>query len=82
MNIDIAKKKIENLKIQIEHHNRRYYQLDDPEISDQEYDLLLKELIDLEERYPQFQTEDSPSKRIGAAPLTKFSTAADRKSVV
>ncbi|OPY12678.1 MAG: DNA ligase [Syntrophus sp. PtaB.Bin001] len=75
MDIEVARKKIEDLKNLINYHNHRYYQLDDPEISDAEYDLLLKELIELERSYPELQTEDSPTKRIGAAPLTKFTTS-------
>ena len=50
----------------------RYYQLDDPEISDADYDLLLKELIDLETRFPDLVTPDSPTQRVGAPPLEKF----------
>ena len=73
-----AREKIEDLKNRIEYHNRRYYQLDDPEISDAEYDLLLQDLIALEELFPQWRTEDSPSQRIGAAPLSKFSPAVHR----
>ena len=72
MDAESAHKKIEDLKTLIEYHNRRYYQLDDPEISDAEYDLLLQELIVLEQQFPQWRTEDSPSQRVGAAPLTKF----------
>jgi len=72
MDAESARKKIEDLKALIEYHNRRYYQLDDPEISDTEYDLLLQELIVLEQQFPQWRTEDSPSQRVGAAPQTKF----------
>ena len=76
MDAQSARIKIEDLKAQIEYHNRRYYQLDDPEISDAEYDLLLQELIALEQQFPQWRTEDSPSRRVGAAPLSKFVPAA------
>jgi len=72
MEAESARDKIEDLKTRLDYHNRRYYQLDDPEISDAEYDLLLRELIALEQEFPQWRSEDSPSQRIGAAPLTKF----------
>ncbi|OPY83471.1 MAG: DNA ligase [Syntrophus sp. PtaU1.Bin005] len=78
MDAETAWKNIEDLKARIEYHNRRYYQLDDPVISDAEYDLLLRELIRLEDQFPQWRTGDSPSQRIGAAPLSKFAPAAHR----
>ena len=64
-----ALKRIRELRDLIEYHNRRYYQLDDPEISDAEYDRLLRELVDLEERFPDIDRSASPSQRVGAAPL-------------
>ncbi len=69
-----AIKRIKELRALINYHNRRYYQLDAPEISDVEYDRLMKELIELEERFPQIDVSESPSQRVGAAPLDKFST--------
>lgn len=65
-------KKIEQLKAEINHHNYRYYVLDSPEVSDTEYDGLLRELNQLEGQYPQFLTPDSPTQRIGAAPVAAF----------
>lgn len=65
-------KRIDELKSQIEHHNRLYHQLDQPEISDREYDLLFNELKELEAQNPQFKTEDSPTQRVGAPPLEQF----------
>jgi DNA ligase (NAD+) len=56
----------------LEHHNHRYYVLDDPEISDPEYDDLLRELMALEEEHPNLRTPDSPTQRVGAKPLEKF----------
>ncbi|MBC2733148.1 MAG: NAD-dependent DNA ligase LigA [Desulfobacteraceae bacterium] len=53
-------------------HNYRYYVLDDPEIADSEYDRLMKELGDLEQRWPELVTPDSPTHRVGAPPLSKF----------
>ncbi|MCX7982405.1 MAG: NAD-dependent DNA ligase LigA [Syntrophales bacterium] len=67
-------KRVEELRALIEYHNRRYYQLDDPEISDAEYDRLLAELIRLEESYPELATPDSPTHRVGAPPLEKFAS--------
>ncbi len=71
---DLAKikKRIDQLRTTINHHNYRYYVLDSPEISDAEYDLLIRELKQLEEEYPQFLTPDSPTQRVGAAPVEAF----------
>jgi DNA ligase (NAD+) len=67
-----AKARIDKLKAEINHHNYRYYVLDSPEISDTEYDDLMRELKELEEQYPQFLTPDSPTQRVGAAPVEAF----------
>ncbi|MFC2011143.1 NAD-dependent DNA ligase LigA [Chloroflexota bacterium] len=67
-----VKGKIEQLKAQINYHNYRYYVLDSPEISDAEYDELMRELKQLEEKYPQLLTSDSPTQRVGAAPIEAF----------
>jgi DNA ligase (NAD+) len=69
-----ALKRISELRDLIEYHNRRYYQLDDPEISDFEYDMLMRELADLEEQFPDVDRTASPTQRVGALPLEKFST--------
>lgn len=74
MDTDTAIKRIEALRRLINYHNRRYYQLDDPEISDVEYDHLLNELFALEQKFPDMDVSDSPTQRVGAAPLEKFST--------
>src|SRR4030042_819977 len=70
--LDQAKQRIEKLRAEINNHNYRYYVLDSPEISDAEYDELMRELQGLEEENPQFLTPDSPTQRIGAAPLEAF----------
>jgi len=70
--LDALKERIERLKAQINYHNYRYYVLDSPEISDAEYDELMRELKQLEEEYPQFLTPDSPTQRVGAAPVEAF----------
>jgi DNA ligase (NAD+) len=59
-----------DLRQQIEHHNLRYHQLDDPEISDAEYDALTRELRAIEEAHPELVTPDSPTQKVGAAPDT------------
>ncbi|MEJ2169857.1 MAG: NAD-dependent DNA ligase LigA, partial [Desulfobacterales bacterium] len=64
--------KVNELRAALHHHNYRYYVLDDPEISDVEYDRLLQELIRLEQTYPQLASADSPSARVGAPPLASF----------
>ena len=60
------------LRREIERHNNRYYVLDDPEISDPEYDALLDELRVLEEENPELRTPDSPTQRVGGEPLERF----------
>ena len=60
------------LRTELERHNHRYYVLDDPEVSDFEYDALLNELRDLEAEHPELLTPDSPTQRVGAQPLDKF----------
>jgi DNA ligase (NAD+) len=60
------------LRAQLEHHGHRYYVLDDPEISDADYDRLFRELVDLETEYPGLQSPDSPTQRVGGAPLDSF----------
>jgi len=64
--------KIQNLKQQILYHDHLYYNLDQPKISDFKYDQLFKELQDLEEQYPKFQTQDSPTQRVPGKALDKF----------
>ena len=70
--LDEVKQRIDALRSEINHHNYRYYVLDSPEISDAEYDALMRELKELEEKYPQFLTPDSPTQRVGAEPLEAF----------
>ncbi len=67
-----AKKRAEELRELIAYHDRRYYVLDDPEISDPEYDDLLRELREIEEAHPNLLTPDSPTQRVGGEPLEKF----------
>jgi DNA ligase (NAD+) len=63
------------LREEIEHHNRLYYVQDEPEVSDADYDALLNELRELEAENPDLITPESPTQRVGAAPLAKFQPA-------
>lgn len=66
-------KRVKRLREEIERHNYQYYALDDPLISDAEYDRLFRELRELEARHPALITPDSPTQRVGATPLAEFS---------
>ena len=65
-----AKARIEKIRSELEEHNRNYYVLNQPSISDFEYDIMLNELTTLEKKFPEFQTEDSPTRKVGSD-LTK-----------
>ena len=67
-----AKKRAQQLRKEIAKHDRLYYERDDPEISDTEYDDLLRELREIEEANPELVTPDSPTQRVSGAPLEKF----------
>ncbi len=69
-----ARKRAEKLREQIQYHNYRYYVLDDPEISDAEYDELLEELKSIEAEWPGLVTPNSPTQRVGAEPREGFKT--------
>src|SRR3972149_9419932 len=73
-----VKERIERLKTQINHHNYRYHVLDSPEISDADYDGLMRELKQLEEKYPGLLTPDSPTQRVGAEPVAAFGVGEHR----
>jgi len=76
--IDKVKRRIAELRDIINHHNYRYYVLDSPEISDAEYDELMRELRQLEAEHPEFVTPDSPTQRIGAPPVEAFGVVVHR----
>ena len=65
-------KQINYLKLVIQEHDHRYYVLDDPQISDHEYDSLLQELKNLEDSHPELITTDSPTQRVGGSPVSEF----------
>lgn len=69
---DSIEGRIEALRKQIEHHNYKYYVEDNPEISDLEFDRLLKELQDLELQHPELITPDSPTQKVGGQPIEGF----------
>jgi len=73
-----ARQRAEALREQIAFHNHRYYVLDDPLIPDSEYDRLLAELQELEAQHPELVTPDSPTQRVGAAPLAEFAEVRHR----
>jgi DNA ligase (NAD+) len=73
-----ARQRAEQLREEIARHNHRYYVLDDPEISDADYDRLFRELEGIEMRFPSLASDDSPTRRVGGAPLAGFRPVAHR----
>ena len=71
-----ALKQIEQLRSQVRHHLHRYHVLDDPEISDGEFDVLFDRLVALEQAHPQYLDPDSPTQRVGAQPSSQFGEVA------
>ncbi|HVB49296.1 MAG TPA: NAD-dependent DNA ligase LigA [Burkholderiales bacterium] len=67
-----VRKRIEHLRREVERHNRLYYVLDNPVITDAEYDRLFQELVDLERQHPELASPHSPTQRVGAPPLSEF----------
>jgi DNA ligase (NAD+) len=66
------RQKADKLRIELDRHNKLYYINAEPEISDFEYDKMMKELIDIEKTYPELITPDSPTQRVGGAALKEF----------
>nr|WP_303873617.1 NAD-dependent DNA ligase LigA [Tepidanaerobacter acetatoxydans] len=77
-----AENRIKELRELIDYHNYRYYVLDNPEITDAEYDKLMRELIFLESQFPQLITPDSPSQRVGGEPLEAFKKVTHREPMI
>src|SRR5260370_32994940 len=69
---DKVRKQVEQLRETLRHHERLYYVLDQPEISDAEYDALMRKLSDLEKAHPELITPDSPTQRVGGKPREGF----------
>ncbi|MCD4721251.1 MAG: NAD-dependent DNA ligase LigA [Desulfobacula sp.] len=74
-NTDQIKKEARRLQKELTGHSYQYHVLDEPVISDVEYDYMLKRLIEIEEKFPRFSTPDSPTQRVGAPPLSGFEQA-------
>src|SRR5438477_6633850 len=72
MTLNQAKAKHHDLAQQLRQHDHAYYVLAQPTITDQEYDRLYRELIELETKFPQLVTSDSPTQRVGGQPLKEF----------
>jgi len=80
--LDKTRQRVEELRNLINYHNYRYYVLDSPEISDAEYDELMRELNHLETEYPELITPDSPTQRVGAAPVEAFGVIDHREPLL
>jgi len=76
--LEQAKKRVQQLRSEIESHNYRYYVLDQPSVPDAEYDRLMRELEQLEAAFPELVSTDSPTCRVGAAPLAGFAEVRHR----
>src|SRR5580658_3368194 len=75
---DDPAERAEELRELIAHHNQRYFELDDPEITDAEYDELVRELAGIEEAHPELVTAESPTQQVGGAPVGLFAEVAHR----
>ncbi len=82
MNREQAKARIKQLREIINHHNKQYYVYDDPEISDADYDKLIRELKRLEGIYPELITPDSPTQRVGGEPLSAFKQVVHKEQMI
>jgi len=76
------REEIDELRKRIEYHNQRYYVMDDPEVSDAEYDKLFRRLLDLEKQHPEMVTPDSPTLKVGGSPKTGFSQITHRSPML
>ena len=76
------KKDLDDLRNEINSLNYHYYVLDDPKITDHEYDVLFNKLITLEDLFPDLVTQDSPTQRVGAEPLDKFETVDHKQQML
>lgn len=78
MDLKTAEKRARELRQELAHHNYRYYVLDSPEVSDAQYDRLMRELQELEGQFPQLVTSDSPTQRVGGEAAEKFEKVVHR----
>jgi len=77
-----VRKEIDELRKKIEYHNHRYYVMDDPEISDADYDKLFGQLLNLEKQHPELASPDSPTLTVGGSPKTGFSQVTHRSPML
>ena len=77
-----ARERAAALRRELDHHNHRYYVLDEPEIGDDAYDALLDELRGLEDEHPELRTPDSPTQRVGGRPLERFDHVTHRQPML
>jgi len=77
-----ARDRVAALRGELEHHSRQYHVLDAPEITDAEYDHLFRELVDLESAFPELQTLDSPTQRVGGEPAATFTKVRHRTQML
>jgi DNA ligase (NAD+) len=82
MNKTEARKRAAGLREQIDYHSYRYHVLDDPEVADAEYDALVGELMEIESRWPDLVTPDSPTQRVGAPPSDAFAPVRHRMQMM
>ena len=82
MDQQTSQNRIEELRQQINEHNYRYYIMDSPLVSDSQYDLLMRELMELEEQHPELVAPDSPTQRVGAAPTAAFESYTHRQPML
>jgi DNA ligase (NAD+) len=82
MNSGALQERVARLREQLELHNHRYYVLDEPLISDAEYDALFRELQQLETEHPELVSAESPTQRVGAAPLPEFAAVSHRQPML
>lgn len=80
--IQEAKLRVEELTSTLNYHNHRYYVLDEPEVTDGEYDVLIRELRDLEAKHPQLITPESPTQRVGGPPVESFGVVEHRQPML
>ncbi len=77
-----VEKRVETLRTELHHHNYRYYTLDDPEVSDQTYDALMRELGELETAHPELRRPDSPTQRVGGTAVEKLAKVTHRRPML
>ncbi len=80
--LEAARARVEDLRAQIRHHDHRYYTLSQPEIGDTQYDLLFRELRDLEARFPDLVTPDSPTQRVSGEATVEFTGVQHREPML